>query len=199
MQCITVQTQFTYTLASLVLPSPNDGYANASTHDHTCESIIRIEQHIKFVCIVDENAKLLVGQDRPVPTNVNSIKTSETTDGSTNLTETKVDDQVEIQFKYRNINLFYSEYLLWVIKSCTGHLDDTKDNFGITHITNKFKTSTFFELSGFDGNSVKLVVTLLDNKMRTFLCIYFEPSYIIKSSGTDGYKSIVDTRACFER
>lgn len=130
--------------------------------NHTCESIIRIDQHIKFVCIVDENAKLLVGQDRPVPTNVNSIKTSETTDGSTHLTKTKVDDQVEIQFKYRNIHLFYSEYLLWVIKSCTGHLDDTKkkDNFGITHITNKFKTSTF----------------------------YFEPSYIIKSSGTNGYK-----------
>ncbi len=158
--------------------------------NHTCESVIRIDQQIKFVCIVDENAKLLVGQDRPVPTNVNSIKTSETTDGSTHLTKTKVDDLVEIQFKYRNIHLFYSEYLLWVIKSCTGHLDDTKnkDNFGITHITNKFKTSTFFELSGFDGNSVKFVVTSLDNKMRTFLCIYFEPSYAIKSCGTYGYK-----------
>ena len=156
--------------------------------NHTCESVIRIDQHIKFVCIVDENAKLL-GQDRPVPMNVNSIKTSEIADGSTHLTKTKVDDLVEIQFKYRNIHLFHSEYLLWVIKSCTGHLDDTKnkDNFGITHITNKFKTSTF-ELSGFDGNDVKLVVTLLDNKIRTFLCIYFESSYIIKSPGTDGYK-----------
>jgi hypothetical protein len=142
------------------------------------------------VCIVDENAKLLVGQDRSIPSNINSIKSSETTDDSSHLTETRVDDLAEIQFKYRNIHLFYSEYLLWVIKSCTGHLDDAKNrgNYGITQITNKFETSTFFELSGIDGNSVKLVVTPLDNKMRTFLCIYFEPSFAVKSSGTDGYK-----------
>jgi hypothetical protein len=154
--------------------------------NHTCESIIRIDQQIKFVCIVDENAKLLVGQDRPIPTNVNSIKSGETTDDSPHLAETKLDDLVEIRFKHRNIRLFYSEYLLWVIKCCIGHVDDTKnkDNFGVTHITNKFQTSTFFELSGFDGNSVKLVVTSLDNKMKSFLCIYFEPSYIITSSGT---------------
>jgi hypothetical protein len=158
--------------------------------NHICESIIRIDQQIKFVCIVDENAKLLVGQDRSIPSNINSIKSSETTDDLSHLTEIKVDDLVEIQFKYRNIHLFYSEYLLWVIKSCTGHLDDTKNkgNFGITKITNKTKTSTFFELSGIDGNSVKLVVTPLDNKMVTFLCIYFEPSYVIKSCGTNGYK-----------
>jgi hypothetical protein len=155
--------------------------------NHICESIIRIDQQIKFVCIVDENAKLLIGQDRSIPSKINSIKSSETTDDSSHLTETKVEDLVEIQFKYRNIHLFYSEYLLWVIKSCTGHLDDTKNkgNFGITQITNKFKTSTFFELSGIDGNSVKLVVTPIDNKMKTFLCIYFEPSYIFKSSGTN--------------
>jgi hypothetical protein len=152
--------------------------------NHICESVIRIDPQIKFVCIVDENAKLLVGQDRPVPTNVNSIKTNETTDGSSHLTKSDVHDLVEIQFKYRNIHLFYSEYLLWVIKKCIGHLDDTKnnDNVGITHITN------FFELSGFDGKSVKLAVTSLDSKIRTFLCIYFEPTYLIKSSGTDGYK-----------
>ena len=71
--------------------------------NHTCESVIRIDQQIKFVCIVDENAKLLVGQDRPVPMNINSIKTSETADSSSHLTKTKVDDLVEIQFKYRNI------------------------------------------------------------------------------------------------
>jgi hypothetical protein len=151
--------------------------------NHICESIIRIDQQIKFVCIVDENAKLLIGQDRSIPSKINSIKSSETTDDSSHLTETKADDLVEIQFKYRNIHLFYSEYLLWVIKSCTGHLDDTKNkgNFGLTQITNKFKTST----SGIDGNSVKLVVTPIDNKMKTFLCIYFEPSYIFKSSGTN--------------
>jgi hypothetical protein len=142
------------------------------------------------VCVVDENAKLLVGQDRSIPSNINSIKSSETPDDSSHLTETKVDDLMEIQFKYRNIHLFYSEYLLWVIKSCTGHLDDTKnkDSLGIIHITNKLKTSTHFELSGFDGNSVKLVVTPIDNKMKTFLCIYFEPSYIFKSYGTNEYK-----------
>jgi hypothetical protein len=158
--------------------------------NHICESIIRIDEQIKFVCIVDENAKLLIGQDRSTPSNINSIKSSETTDDSSHLTETKLDDPVEIQFKHRNVRLFYSEYLLWVIKSCTGHQDDTKnkDNFGVTQITNKFKTSTFFELSGIDGNSVKLAVTSLDNKMGRFLCIYFEPSYAIKSCGRGGYK-----------
>ena len=158
--------------------------------NHICESIIRIDQQIKFVCVVDENAKLLVGQDRSIPSNINSIKSSESTDESSHLTETKVDDLVEIQFKYRNIHLFYSEYLLWVIKSCTGHLDDAKnkDNFGVTQVTNKFKTPTFFELSGIDGNSVKLAVTPIDNKMKTFLCIYFEPSYIITSSGTYAHR-----------
>ncbi|MGA7370823.1 MAG: hypothetical protein WBX01_17005 [Nitrososphaeraceae archaeon] len=51
--------------------------------NHACKSVIRIDQQIKFVCIVDENAKLLVGQDL-----------------------------IEIHFKDRNVYLFYSDYLL---------------------------------------------------------------------------------------
>lgn len=152
--------------------------------NRACESVIRTDQQIKFVCIVDENAKLLVGQGRPIPTDIDTLKTSETIDSSPHDDKPKIDDLVEIHVKYQNMYLFYSEFLLWVIKSCTGDLDDTrnKDCFSITHITNKSETSTFFELSGFDNDSVKLVVTPLDFKMKTFLCIYFEPSYNIKSS-----------------
>jgi len=47
--------------------------------NHACKSVIRIDQQIKFVCIVDENAKLLVGQDRSISTNIDTLKTSETT------------------------------------------------------------------------------------------------------------------------
>jgi hypothetical protein len=152
--------------------------------NHACESVIRVDQQIKFVCIVDENAKLLVGQSRSISTNIDTPKTSETTDSSTHTNKSNTDDLIEIHFKYRNVYLFYSDYLLWVIRSCTGHLDDTKnkDCFGITHITDKSETSDFFELSGCDGDSVKLLVTPLNIRMRTFLCIYFEPSYNIKSS-----------------
>jgi len=52
----------------------------------------------------------------------------------------------------------------------------------------KFETSSFFELSGFYNDNVKLVVTPLNIRMRTFLCIYFEPSYSIKSSVADTNK-----------
>jgi hypothetical protein len=159
--------------------------------NHACDSVLRTDKQIKFVCIVDENAKLLVGQSRPIPTDINSLKTSRPTECSPDSNKSKINDLIEIHFKYRNTYLFYSEYLLWVIKSCRGHLDDTKhkDCFSNTHITNKFEPSTFFELSGFDGNNVKLVVTPLTLSTRTFLCIYFEPSYKIKSSVEDANKS----------
>ena len=157
--------------------------------NHACESVLRIDKQIKFVCIADENAKLLVAQSRPIPTSINSLKTSRTTESS-GYSKSKVEDLIEIHFKYKNIYLFYSDYLMWVIRSCTGHLDDTKnkDCFSITHITDKSETSDFFELSGCDGDSVKLVVTPLNIRKRIFLCIYFEPSYNIKSSVEDANK-----------
>jgi len=160
--------------------------------NHACDSVIRLDQQIKFVCIVNENAKLLVGQDRSIPTDIKSLKTSETTDSSTHTNKSKIDELVEIHFKYRNMYLFHSDYLLWIIKSCTGHLDDTKneDRSYITHVKNKFETSAFFELSGLDSDSVKLAVTPLNTRMRAFLCIYFEPSYSIKSSIEDEKKSL---------
>jgi hypothetical protein len=151
--------------------------------NHACESIIQLDQQIKFVCIVDKDAKLLAGQSRSILTNPSALNTSETNEHSPNSNESKVDDPVEIHLKHRNMYLFYSEYLSWIIRSCTGNLDDTRDKdcLSTTHITNKFET-TFFELSGFDSDDVKLVVTPLDVITRTFLCIYFEPPYSIKSS-----------------
>ena len=146
--------------------------------NQACESVIQLDQQIRFVCIVDKNAKLLVGQSR------GAFASESNEHSSPNSSKSKIDDPVEIHPKWRNIYLFYSEYLSWIIRSCTGNVDDRKNEecFGITHITNKSETSTFFELSGFDSDDVKLVVTPLDVMSRTFLCIYFEPPYNIKSS-----------------
>lgn len=75
--------------------------------NHACESIIRLDQQIKFVCIVDKNAKLLAGQSRGVLTNPSAPNTSETNEHSPNSNESKIDDPVEIHLKYRNMYLFY--------------------------------------------------------------------------------------------
>ena len=155
--------------------------------NHACESVIRLDQLIKFVCVVDENAKLLLGKSRAIPTHLNPLNTSETSKCPSPSNESKIDDLVETHLKYSNMYLFYLEYLSWVIKNCNGNPDGTKNKkcFSITHITNKFETSTFFELSGFDNDKVKLVVMPLNIRMRMFLCIYFAPSYGIKSSVAD--------------
>ena len=156
--------------------------------NNLCESIIQIDRQIKFVCIVNENAKLLAGISRPAPKNYNILDTSETNKSPIHSKQSKLDDLIKIHFKYRNMYLFYSDYLLWVIRSCTSHLYDTrnKDNSCITQITNK--SETFFELSGLDSDNVKLMVKPLNIRTLTFLCIYFEPPYSIKSSVADANK-----------
>lgn len=161
-----------------------------------CESVIQIDRHIKFVCIVDENAKLLAGLSRPTPTSYNVLDPGETNENPIRSGKSKIDDLIEIHFKYGNMYLFYSDYLLWIIRSCTSHLHDTRnnDNSCITHITNKSETTTLFELSGLDSDNVKLMVTPLNIRTLTFLCIYFEPPYSIKSSVEDAnerFKNLV--------
>lgn len=155
-----------------------------------CESVIQIDRHIKFVCIVDVNAKLLAGLSRPTPTSYNVLDSGETNKNPIRSGKSKIDDLIEIHFKYGNMYLFYSDYLLWVIRSCTSHLHDTKnkDNSCITHVTNKSETPGFFELSGLDSDNVKLIATPLYIRTPTFLCIYFQPSFSIKSFAADANK-----------
>jgi hypothetical protein len=84
--------------------------------NQTCSSIVRMDWHIKFVCILDRNGKLLIGQSRSMP----SISTSDknTMPDTTNL---KIDELVEVFLKHKNMYFFYSDYLLWIIENCFKH------------------------------------------------------------------------------
>lgn len=95
--------------------------------NNLCSSVIQIDRRIKFVCIVDENAKLLAGLSRPTPTSSNGLDPSETNRSPIHSDKSKIDDLIEIHFKYGNMYLFYTDYLLWVMRSCTSHLHDTKN------------------------------------------------------------------------
>ncbi|HEY7078871.1 MAG TPA: hypothetical protein VH500_04155, partial [Nitrososphaeraceae archaeon] len=155
-----------------------------------CSSIVRMDWHIKFVCILDHNGKLLVGHDRNIPlinTNDSYKNTISSTNNLFNITNSnsKVDELVEIFLKHKNMYLFYSDYLLWILENCRLHLNDNhnKNNSNISQDIVENKASTYFEISGYDNDDdVKLAVTpLYDSKFR-FLCIYFEPAYRIKNS-----------------
>jgi len=43
------------------------------------------------------------------------------------------------------------------------------------------EASPYFEISGYDTNDVKLVISPLNINMETFLCVYFEPAYNLRN------------------
>jgi hypothetical protein len=164
--------------------------------NQTCSSVIRMDRQIKFVCIVDENAKLLVGQSRDIPSNIIADTTTDITKSSAHITNSEIDDLLEVHFKYKRMYPFYSDYLLWVIENCRVHLDDTdnKNDSYITQSATEYKISPYFEISGCNSERVKLVATPLNVKMRTYLCIYFEPAFTSKSSASganEGLESLL--------
>jgi hypothetical protein len=150
--------------------------------NQTCSSVINMDRHIKFVCIVDQNGKLLVGQIRNSQSNNVDDKTTYTTKNSVHTTNSKMDDLLEVRLKYKNMHLFYSDYLTWVIKSCKVHLDDGGNKNKCNLPQNTIQDMPYFEISGYSNNNGKLVATPLDGNLRTFLCIYFEPAYGIRNS-----------------
>lgn len=155
--------------------------------NHACSSIIRMDRHIKFVCIVDRNGKLLLGQSRSSPSNDITDKTIDTIDSSTHITNSRIDDLFEVYFKYKNMYLFYFDYLLWVIRKCRVHLNDgeNKNDSYITQSNAENQVSSYFGVSGCNNDNVKLVVTPLNVSIHTFLCVYFEPAYGIRNSAND--------------
>ena len=160
--------------------------------NQTCSSIIGTDWRIKFVGIVDQNGKLLIGKRRGNPSNKITDKIINTTNSVAN---SKVDDLFEVYFKCKNMYLFYSDYLLWVIEKCRIRQDDLEHKYDFPYIAQSFtedSVPTYFEVSGCNKDNVKLAVTPLNICMHRFLCIYFEPAYSINDS-------INDTRKGFER
>jgi hypothetical protein len=147
-----------------------------------------MDWHIKFVCILDQNGKLLVGHGRNIPsinTNDSYKNTISSTNNLFNITNSnsKIDELVEIFLKHKNMYLFYSDYLLWIIENCRLDPNDSHYKNNIDQGIVENKASTYFEISGYDNDDdVKLAITpLYDSKFR-FFCIYFEPAYRIKNS-----------------
>jgi hypothetical protein len=159
--------------------------------DKTCKSVILLDDQIQFVSIVDENAKLLVGQVRPIQDSTDKTKAIGIIEGSANAKRPTADNLTNSHFKDKNMYTFYSEYLLWIIRSCLAHLDDPmeKNCSCVLQMPKRYETSISFEISGIDSDRVKLIVTPLNTRTRTFLCVYFEPSCWIKgSSGEEDYR-----------
>jgi hypothetical protein len=150
-----------------------------------CSSIINMDRHIKFVCIVDQNGKLLVGQNRGNQSNDMTDKTTDTNKNWDRTTNSKMDDLLEVRLRYKNMHLFYSDYLLWVIKSCRVHLDDGENRNQFNLPRSAIQDMPYFQISGYSNNNVKLVATPLDVNPKRFLCIYFDPAYGIRNSAND--------------
>ncbi|HEY7082562.1 MAG TPA: hypothetical protein VH500_22965 [Nitrososphaeraceae archaeon] len=151
--------------------------------NQACSSIIKLDWHIKFVCILDRNGKLLVGQGRNIP--LISISDRNAIYNPNNLPNTnlKIDELIELFLKHKNMYLFYSDYLLWVIESCKLHLKDSQNKNNSNkaqHIGNN--ALSYFEVSGYNNDDVKLAVTTVNDNKYRFLCIYFEPAYRIRNS-----------------
>ncbi len=137
--------------------------------------IIRMDWRIKFVGMVVQNGKLIAGQTRRILFSMTD-KPTDTARNTTHIYNSKIDDQIEIFFRCKNMYLFYSNYLMWVIESCTVHLEDHESIN---------ETSPYFEISGYNNDEVKLAVTPLNISTETFLCIYFEPAYNIRNADND--------------
>src|SRR5262245_19945436 len=124
-----------------------------------CYSIVRMDRHIKFVCILDQTGRLLVGQDRNIPSSSTNKRDKETISSSpyifsdvTNL-DSKIDELVELFLKHKNMYLFYYDYLLWILENCMLHLKDSqnKNNPDISQSIAENKVSTYFEISGYNN------------------------------------------------
>jgi hypothetical protein len=146
-----------------------------------------MDWHIKFVCILDQNGKLLVGHGRDIPQISTSDSDKNTISSPNNLSDTsnsKVDELVDLFLNHKNMYLFYSDYLLWIIENCRLHLNDNqnKNNSDISQSMLENKDTPYFEISGYNKDDVKLAVTPVNDGKNRFLCIYFEPAYHIRNS-----------------
>ncbi|MGC1131287.1 MAG: hypothetical protein WA941_00585 [Nitrososphaeraceae archaeon] len=120
-----------------------------------CAALVRLDWHIKFVCILDQNGKLPVGQSRVVRS-TNSSDGDKSTNSSTHISIIETDKQTEVFLK--SMYSFYSSYLFWVIRNCIAHPEDQekKPDSLISGIVNP---PYYFEISGCNKDNIKLAVT----------------------------------------
>jgi len=134
--------------------------------------------------MVDQNGKLLVGQSRSIIPFTNlTDKPAGIARNPTHITNLKIDDLVEVFLRCKNMYLFYSDYLLWVIGKCVGHMKEYENEFNC-YVDGSVvdEASPYFEISGYDSNDIKLVISPLNIGIETFLCVYFEPAYNLRNS-----------------
>ena len=143
--------------------------------------------------MVDRNGKLLVGRSKDISFTYLNYRHTDITRTSTHIVNSKMDDLVEIFLSSKNMYLFYSDYLLWVIGNCLAHLNNHKSKFGSNVRIDINEILSYFEISGCNNGDVKLVITPLNIIRKTFLCIYFEPAYSIRNSNTseEGLKGLL--------
>jgi hypothetical protein len=115
-----------------------------------CSFIVRMDWRIKFVCMVDQNGKLLVGRSRSIiPFTSMTDKPAGVAGIPTHITNLKIDDLVEVFLRCKNMYLFYSDYLLWVIGKCIGHMKEYENEFNC-YVDGSVvdEASPYFEISG---------------------------------------------------
>jgi hypothetical protein len=72
------------------------------------------------------------------------------------IANSKINDLPDIFYKHKNMYLFYSDYLLWVIGKCIVNLEDLENRFD-SHVTGRVReASPYFEISGCTDETVRL-------------------------------------------
>jgi len=126
-----------------------------------------MDWRIKFVGTVDRNGKLLVGRSKDITSSCPNFRLTDIVITSTRIVNSKMDDLVEIFLRSKNMYLFYSGYLLWVIENCLAHLNNHKSNFGSNVLMDINEISAYFEISGCNNGDVKLAITPLNAIQKT--------------------------------
>ena len=111
--------------------------------------IFRMDWRIKFVGMVDRNGKLLVGRSKDISFTYLNYRHTDITRTSTHIVNSKMDDLVEIFLSSKNMYLFYSDYLLWVIGNCLAHLNNHKSKFGSNVRIDINEILSYFEIFSF--------------------------------------------------
>lgn len=92
------------------------GLRECEIMNQICSSIVRKDWHIKFVCILVQNGKLIVGHGRSCILSINTSKSDKSTisipDNLPNITYSNIEELVEAFLEPKNMYLFYSDYLL---------------------------------------------------------------------------------------
>jgi hypothetical protein len=150
-----------------------------------CELIIGLDRSIKFVGIIDRNAKLLIGKSRDNnsnngPSNRIIGKTAETNTSiieDSYYTTRPTHNQFGSNLEYNSLHLFYSDLLLLIKKSSVPSYDSGNNSIdpSTSRSIGENRKESYFYVSGCSKDYVDLVATPLDLNLYRFLCIYFEP------------------------